>query len=39
MIVAKGITAEDIKSVPMGDKILRYTVKVPFMDRFLPADR
>jgi stage V sporulation protein B len=39
MIVAKGITAEDIKSLPMGNRILRYTAKVPFMDRFLPADR
>ncbi|MGE5612869.1 MAG: putative polysaccharide biosynthesis protein [Bacillota bacterium] len=39
MIVAKGITAEDIKSLPKGGVILRYTAKVPFMDRFLPVDR
>ena len=35
MIIAKGITAEDIKSLPMGGRILAYTVKVPYMKKYL----
>lgn len=35
MIIAKGITADDIKSLPMGNRILAYTAKVPYMDKYL----
>lgn len=35
MIVAKGITADDIKGLPMGGRILAFTKKVPYMNRFL----
>lgn len=35
MIIAKGITAEDIRSLPMGNRILEYTGKVPFMKKYL----
>jgi stage V sporulation protein B len=35
MIVARGLTAKDIKSFPMGNRILYYTSKVPVVDRFL----
>lgn len=35
MIIAKGITAEDIKSFPRGSRILAYTLKVPFMKKYL----
>ncbi len=34
-IVARGITAEDIKSLPMGGKILSVTNRFPVMERFL----
>lgn len=35
MIFAKGITAEDIKSLPQGNKILAYTSKVPYVKKYL----
>ncbi len=35
MIIAKGITAEDIKSLPKGNKILAYTVRLPFVGKYL----
>ena len=35
MIIAKGITAEDIKSLPMGSRILAYTAKIPWMGKYL----
>lgn len=35
MIIARGLTAKDIKSFPMGSRILYYTAKVPVIDRFL----
>jgi stage V sporulation protein B len=35
MIIAKGITAEDIKNLPKGRKILDYTVRIPFMRKYL----
>lgn len=35
MIIAKGITAGDIKSLPRGSRILAYTLKVPFMKKYL----
>lgn len=35
MIVAKGITAEEIRSLPMGGRILDYTLKIPYMKKFL----
>lgn len=35
MIIAKGITAEDIKNLPKGRKILELTVRIPFMREYL----
>jgi len=35
MIVAGGITADDIRNLPMGEKILAVTAKFPYVDRFL----
>lgn len=35
MICAKGITAQDIKSLPKGETILSFTLKIPYIDRFL----
>lgn len=35
MIIAKGITAEEIRSLPMGGRILDYTLKIPYMKKFL----
>lgn len=35
MIVAKGITTDDIKGLPMGGRILAFTKKVPHMEKFL----
>jgi stage V sporulation protein B len=35
MIVAKGITEDEIRSFPMGDKILEITRKIPYMERFI----
>lgn len=35
MIATGGITAEEIRSFPMGGRILAYTQRIPFMDRFL----
>jgi len=35
MIVAKGITADEIKSLPMGARLLEFTARIPYMDRFL----
>ena len=35
MICAKGITAQDIKSLPRGEMILALTLKIPHMERFL----
>ena len=35
MIVAGGITANDIRNLPMGGKILAVTAKFPYIDRFL----
>ena len=37
MIIAKGITAEDIKSLPMGNRIIAYTVKIPLVKKYLTA--
>ncbi len=39
MIVAKGITAQEIRNLPKGSLILRYTAKLPFMGRFLPDSK
>ena len=35
MIIAGGITADDIRRLPMGERILAYTAKFPYMDRYL----
>ena len=35
MICAKGITAQEIKSLPKGDMILGLTLKIPYIERFL----
>jgi len=35
MICAKGITAQDIRSLPKGEMILSITLKIPYMERFL----
>jgi stage V sporulation protein B len=35
MIIAKGITAKDIKGLPMGGRILAYTMKIPFVGKHL----
>ncbi len=35
MIVAKGINADDIRGLPMGGRILAFTKKVPYMEKFL----
>lgn len=35
MIIAKGITVEEIRSLPMGGRILDYTLKIPYMKKFL----
>lgn len=35
MIVARGITEDEIRSFPMGDKILEITRKIPHMERFI----
>lgn len=35
MIVAKGLTADDIRSFPMGGRILSYTARVPIAGRYL----
>ncbi len=35
MIVARGITADDIKSLPMGNKILAATKKISFVEKYL----
>jgi stage V sporulation protein B len=35
MIVARGLTAKDIRSFPMGNRILYYTAKIPVIDRYL----
>jgi len=35
MIVARGITADDIKSLPMGSRILAVTKKIYFVQKFL----
>ena len=35
MIVAGGITANDIRSLPMGERILAFMVNIPYMDRYL----
>lgn len=35
MIIAKGITAEDIKNLPKGGRLLEYTVRIPFMRKYL----
>lgn len=35
MIIAKGITAEDVKNLPKGGRIFEYTVRIPFMRKYL----
>mgnify|MGYP000872838596 CR=1 FL=1 len=35
MIAVRGITAREIKSLPGGSRILAFTLKIPYMDRFL----
>ncbi|NLK87423.1 MAG: polysaccharide biosynthesis protein [Clostridiaceae bacterium] len=35
MIMAKGLTADDIRSFPMGGRILDFTARVPIVDRYL----
>ncbi len=35
MIVAGGITADDIKSLPMGHRILNYTSGIPYVNKYL----
>jgi stage V sporulation protein B len=35
MIVAKGLTADDIKSFPKGSRILAITMKIPMMEKYL----
>ncbi len=35
MIIARGITADDIKSLPMGSRILAFTIKLPYVQKFL----
>ena len=35
MIIAGGISASDIRSLPMGERILSYTAVIPYMDRYL----
>ncbi len=35
MIVAGGITSEDIANFPLGRRILHYTRSIPYMDRYL----
>lgn len=35
MIIARGITAEDIKNLPKGGRILEYTIRIPIMRKYL----
>lgn len=35
MVIAGGITVEDIRKFPMGERIIRYTALFPHMDRYL----
>jgi len=35
MIAVKGITADDIRNLPGGKRILAFTLKLPYIDRFL----
>jgi stage V sporulation protein B len=35
MIVAKGLTADDIRSFPQGGKLLAITMKIPMLEKYL----